>query len=228
MAVTPSNWARLRYQLKKEMSLELPLLIPYYESLNQRVPILDPSGQTLDIPLDEVESLLSPSIFLLPNRPGAIVPIKRVHASNLLGGDRQLSMLISPEAILLKERVYFSDPRTGSILRKGTPVLFYESLRKGGQGCVTAIARIIRAELVSKDAANQELLRRGVLDKKGLKNICLAKTVVATTIDNIMLFKNPVPIARLRSLGAIDGTNLVTARPLSAEQAIQIVDEGTS
>jgi GNAT superfamily N-acetyltransferase len=228
VAVTPANWTRVRYQLKKEMGLELPLSIPYYESLKQRVSVIDPTGQTLTLPLDEIESLLSPSIFFLPNRPGAIVPIKRVHAANLLGGDTQLSMLVSPEAVLLTERVYFSDPRTANILRKGTPVLFYESLRKGGRGCVTATARIIRSEIVSKDGANQDLLRRGVLDKKGLRNICLAKTVVATTIDNIMLFKKPVLIARLRSLGAIDGTNLVTARALSAERIIQIVDEGTS
>jgi len=228
IAVTPANWARVRYQLKKEMGLELPLSIPYYESLKQPVSVIDPTGQTLNVALDEMESLLSPSIFFLPNRPGVIVPIRRVHAANLLGGDSQLSMLVSPEAVLLRERVYFSDPRTANILRKGTPVLFYESLRKGGRGCVTATARIIRAEIVSKEGANQDLMRRGVLDKKGLKNISLAKTAVATTIDNIMLFKKPVGIARLRFLGAIDGTNLVTARALNAEQTIQIVEEGTS
>ena len=135
-------------------------------------------------------------------------------------------LLASPEAVLLRERVYFSHPRTAGVLVKGSPVLFYESGRKGGSASVTAVARIVRAELVSKDGANQELLRRGVLDKKILKNICLADTVVATTIDNIMSFRNPVALERLRALNAIDGANLVTARSIRAEQVIQIVNEG--
>jgi hypothetical protein len=154
------------------------------------------------------------------------VPIRRIYAADLIGGAKQLSLLASPEAVLLRERVYFSHPRTAGVLTKGIPILFYESARKGGSASVTAAARIVRAELVSKDGANQELLRRGVLDRKILKNICLADTVVATTIDNIMILSNPVVLERLRVLGAIDGANLVTARHLRAEQVIQIIDEG--
>jgi hypothetical protein len=127
---------------------------------------------------------------------------------------------------LLRERVYFSHPRTAGVFAKGIPILFYESGRKGGSASVTAAARVVRTELVSKDGANQELLRRGVLDRKILKKICLADTVAATTIDNIMIFGNPVRLERLRSLRAIDGANLVTARPLEAELLIRIIDEG--
>lgn len=112
------------------------------------------------------------------------------------------------------------------MLTSGTAVLFYESARKGGRASVIAAARIVRTELMSKDRANHELLRRGVLDKKILKNICLAVSVIATTIDNIMLFERPVALERLRCLGAIDGANLVTARPLKPDQMIQIIEEG--
>ncbi len=226
IGVTPTNWARVCHELKKGMGVELPASIPRYKSLEQMVSIIGPTGQLLNLPLWEIESLLSPAIFFLPDRAAVIVPIRKVHAANLIGGDKQLSILPSPEAVLLRERIYFSNPRTAGVLTKGTPILFYESSRKGGRASATAAARIVRAELVSKDGANQELLRRGVLDKKGLKNICLAQTVVATTIDNIMLFKNPVPFTRLRSLGAVDGANLVTARLLNSEQVIQIVEEG--
>jgi GNAT superfamily N-acetyltransferase len=224
--VTIKNWACICQQLKRGMGLELPDSIPSYRSLEQTILIKGPTGQTVDVPLLEVESLLSPALFCLPGRAGAIVPIRRVYAADLIGGAKQLSLLASPEAVLLRERVYFSHPRTAGVLTKGIPILFYESARKGGSASVTAAARVVRAELVSKDGANQELLRRGVLDKKILKNICLSDTVVATTIDNIMIFRNPVRLERLRTLSAIDGANLVTARPLRADQLIQIIDEG--
>ena len=224
--VTAKNWVSLRQQLKKGMGLELPDSIPSFDSVRQPLPIKGPMGQTLNVPLEELETLLSPAIFFLPGRPAAIVPIRRVYAADLIGGARQLSMLEGPEAVLLRERVYFSDPRTAGVLTRGIPILFYESAYKGGSASVTAAARIVRVELVSKEGANQELLRRGVLDKKSLKNICLADTVVATTIDNRMIFRNPIGLKRLRTLGAVGGANLVTSRPLLAEQVIQIVDEG--
>jgi hypothetical protein len=224
--VTSKNWASVCQQLKKGMGLELPDLIPTYHSLQQTILIKGPTGHTVKVPLLEIESLLSPALFCLPGRSGAIVPIRRVYAADLIGRAKQLSLLASPEAILLRERVYFSHPRTARVLTKGIPILFYESGRKGGSASVMAAARVVRVELVSKDGANQELLRRGVLDKKILKNICLADTVVATTIDNIMILSNPVVLERLRALGAIDGANLVTARQLRAEQVIQIIDEG--
>jgi GNAT superfamily N-acetyltransferase len=225
-AVTAKNWAAISQQLRKGMALELPDSIPTYHSLKQTIPIKGPTGQEVSIPLEELEILLSPALFCLPGRSGAIVPIRRVYAADLIGGAKQLSLLASPEAVLLRERVYFSHPRTAGVLTKGIPILFYESARKGGRASAVAAARIVRAEVVSKDGANQELLRRGVLDRKILKNICLADSVVATTIDNIMIFRNPVRLERLRTIRAVDGANLVTARPLHAEQLIQIIEEG--
>jgi len=208
------------------MNIGLPEAAPIYQSPTQSVRIQSPAGQTLALPLDEVETLLSPTIFVLPGRPGAIVPIRRVHAADLVGGSRQLGLLASPEAVFLRERVYFSNPRTAGVLTNGTALIFYESARKGGRASAIAAARVVRAELMSKDRANHELLRRGVLDRKVLKGICLANSVIATTIDNIMLFENPIGLERLRFIGAIDGANLVTARALKPEQMIQIIEEG--
>jgi len=224
--VTSKNWAWVRQQLKKGMNLELPESIPLFHSSEQTILIKGPTGQQVNIPLRELEILLSPTLFCLPGRPGAIVPIRRVYAADLIGGARQRSMLALPEAVLLRERVYFSHPRTAGIFTKGVPILFYESARNGGSASVTATARVVRTELVPRDGANEELFRRGVLDKSILKKICLANTTVATTIDSIMLLSNPVRLARLRDLGAIDGANLVTARPLNSEQVTQIIDEG--
>jgi hypothetical protein len=223
--VTAKTWTWVTQQLKKGMGLELPGSMPLYQSIEQTVPINGPTGQ-VNIPLEELETLFSPAILFLPGRSGVIVPIRRVYAADLIGGAKQLSLLAGSQAVLLRERVYFSDPRTARILTKGIPILFYESARNGGSASVTAIARVARTELISRDGANQELFRRGVLDKKILMKMCLAKMFLATTIDNIMILKNPVGLQRLRALGAIDGANLVTARPLRPEQVIQIVDEG--
>jgi len=224
--VTAKTWSWAGQQLKKGMGLELPDSIPSYHSIGQTVPIKGPTGHVVNVPLEELETLLSPAILFLPGRSGAIVPIRRVYAADLIGGAKQLSLLAGPEAVLLRERVYFSHPRTAGVLTKGIPILFYESARHGGSASVTATARVVRAELVPRDGANQELFRRGVLDKRILKKMCLARTFLATTIDNIMILRNPVGLERLRALGAVDGANLVTARPLRAEQGIQIIDEG--
>jgi GNAT superfamily N-acetyltransferase/predicted nucleic acid-binding protein len=225
-AVTAKNWAIVCQQLKKGMGLELPDSIPPYHSLEQTIPIKGATGQTLYVPLERLESFFSPAIFCLPGRSGAIVPIRSVFAADLIGGAKQLSLLASPEAVLLRERVYFSHPRTAGVLKKGIPILFYESERNRGSASVTAAARIVRVELISKDGANPELFRHGVLDKITLKNISLAETAAATTIDNIMILRNPVSLRRLRLLGAVDRANLVTARSLRAEQVVQIIDEG--
>jgi GNAT superfamily N-acetyltransferase/predicted nucleic acid-binding protein len=225
-AVTGKNWRGVCQQLKAGMRLELPSSIPTFQSLQQNITVKGPTGQVADVPLFELETLISPSLFLLPKRSGAIVPIRRIFAADLIGGGRQLSLLAGPEAVLLRERVYFSHPRTAAVLTRGTPIIFYESGRKGGSASATAVARVVRGELISKDGATHEMFRRGVLDKKMLRNICLADKFAATTIDNIMTFRAPVRLDRLRSIGAIDGANLVTARSLRADQIIQIVEEG--
>jgi len=225
-AVTAESWSAVREELRRRTGLGLPSTVPRFESNDQLIRIVSPGGQSIAVTVEELETLLSPAIFFLPGRDGAIVPIRRVYAADLLGGAKQLSLLMAPEAVLLRERIYFSNPRTAGVLKNGTPILFYESAHKGGSGSVIAAARVIRAEHVSKEGANRELLRRGVLDRKMLGDICLAKKVVAATIDNIMLLKNQVKFGRLRQLGAIDGANLITSRTLSANLLIQIVEEG--
>jgi len=225
-SVTSKNWVNVRQQLKTGMNLELPDSMPTFQSIRQTFAIRTPTGQIVHLSLLELETLLSPALFILTGRVGAIVPIRRVYAADLIGGGRQLQLLAGPEAVLLRERTYFSHPRTAGVFTKGIPVVFYESARAGGCASAIAVARVARVEIVSKNSASTELLRRGVIDRKILKNICLADTVVATTIDSIMTFRAPVRLERLRSMGAVDGANLVTARPLRAERLVQILEEG--
>ena len=223
--LTDRNWTTIRERLRRGTGLELSPSIPPFGSLQQAIQVREPSGQTSDVPLEDIEALFSPAIFLLPGRDAAIVPIRRLYADDLIGTARQLRLQSSPEAVMLSERVYFSSRRTASVLRKGTPILFYESAGSGGSGSVIAVARVSRTELVSKERSGA-LLRRGVLDRRELDRICSGKTVVASTIDNIMPFRHPVPLTRLRAVGAADGANFVTARPIRSQQLTQIVEEG--
>jgi GNAT superfamily N-acetyltransferase/predicted nucleic acid-binding protein len=227
-AVTPQNWKTVAEQLRRGMDVDLPSQMPPFQSFEQPLEIGSPAGERVTIPLEHLETLLSPIVFLLPGRPGVIAPIRRVYASELIGGDKQRSLLAAPEASLLHERIYFSGPRTGAVLKKGLPLLFYESARKGGSASVIAVARIIKTELLSKELAIKDLSRRGVLDKKSLRNISLSRTLLATTIDNIMRFRCPIGLSRLRALDVMDGANLVTARQLEPFQVMQLVEEGFS
>jgi GNAT superfamily N-acetyltransferase/predicted nucleic acid-binding protein len=88
--LTPGNWSVVSQQLKKGMGIGLPAKMPSFQSQGQSIPVDSPTGQILNVPLREIETLLSPAIFLLPGRSGAIVPIKRVFAADLIGGANRL------------------------------------------------------------------------------------------------------------------------------------------
>lgn len=220
------SWGDIRRSLTFLASAELPMAIPAYAGPDQRISIKTSSGHTKDIPLQELETLLSPALILLPGRPGTIAPIRRVFADDLLGTAEQFSLLAPPEAVLLKERVYYSTPRAASILAPGTPILFYESSDGGGRKCIVAIGRATESHVLTSDKVNSDTKRRGVLDTEALRHIGRSETKLVTAFDNIMAFKNPVPLDKLREIGCVDGANFVTATCIEPHHLIRIVNEG--
>lgn len=110
----------------------------------------------------------------------------------------------------------------------GTPLLFYESGGGGGRASVTAVARITGSEVHSKAEVSAELLRHGVLDSRDLVDLMGSDFVAVTTFDNVMAFERPVRLERLRQIGCVDGSNLVTAKPITHEQLVAILEEGFS
>jgi len=135
-------------------------------------------------------------------------------------------MLAPPEAIWRRERVYISAPRTIGRMMPGTPMLFYESLKGNGRGCINAIARITDSRVVSKADALGKVQQRGVLNNRTLEMRSMGHDVTETSFDNIFVFSSPVPLKRLRELGCADGSNLISARPISFDKLIQVVREG--
>ncbi len=224
--VDKSSWEHTRKSITSLIGANLPKEIPPFTGTNQAITIEKPTGQQEIISLQELETLISPAHVLLPGRSGAIVPIKRVFADELLGTSEQLTLLTPTEAVFLKERVYYSSPRAASILTPGTPILFYESSKGGGRMSVVAIARVIRSYLATPDQLNSDTERKGVLDKSTLEHFGRSRTKLVTVFDNVMKFRKPVSLNRLREIGCADGANFVTAKRLQPGELSMVVNEG--
>jgi len=219
------NWLAVRQSLLSAGSLSLPKDIPSYEAAIKKI-YLNTGRREIAIPLPALEQALSPTLLLLPGRDGVIVPIKEHFCRDLFGASPQLSLLAPPEAILRRERVYISAPRTLKRLKPGSLIVFYESLKGNGRGCAIAIARITGSRVVAKADALDTVARRGVLNHRSLENRSVTQEVTETSFDNIFVFRNPVPLERLRKLGCVDGANLVTAKAISFKALTRIVEEG--
>jgi hypothetical protein len=219
-------WSKVCQQLNSLSGIQLPPKMPSSEREWGSFNVGTSKGQTLDVSLFDLENLLAPVLFLFSCREGAIVPIRRAFANDLFGNFRQGFLLTLPEAILFRERAYFSSPRTLSVLSPGKVLMFYESGKDKGQAAVIAVARIVSASLVSKDEVEPMVVRRGVLETNALSRLSATGKIAATTFDNIMLMEQPVGLDRLRQIGCVDGANLVTARKISADHMLAILKDG--
>jgi GNAT superfamily N-acetyltransferase len=224
--VTHDNWSFVRTRIQKIARVVLPESMPEYEGDSTSLTIGTPRGDVIRSPLAELETLLGPVLFLLPSRSGAIVPIRRRFAEELFDSSPQRSLLPRQEAALFTERVYYSDPKTVSILKAGMPILFYESMRDKGRGTVFACGRIVRVELRTSEEVTNDLERRGVLSAKIMRAMRYSGQVAITFFDNITKLKNPVEWQVLRQMHCIDRANLVTARTLRADQLYNLLTAG--
>lgn len=223
--ISAANWASIRQSLDSVASLAMPSRVPTFVTPNPNV-LVNTGKREVEIPLFDIERFLAPVLFLFSFRGGVIVPIQEQYARELLGSSPQLSIFAPPEAILRRERVYISAPRALRLMVPGTPILFYESLDGKGRGGVIALARITDSRVVSKVEALNKVKRRGVLDDRTMEQRSVSEVVAETTFDNTFLFKTPVPLKRLRELGCVDGSNLVSARSISFDKLSQVVKEG--
>jgi GNAT superfamily N-acetyltransferase len=224
-AINSRTWDAFVSEAAKTAGLGLPTHIPKFSAGDQPISLRNANEATLKIPLTTLETLLSPVLFLLPGRPGVLVPIRRRYVNDLLGGCPQMSFLCPPEARLLHERVYFSSPRNEKKLTPGTPILFYESGQDGGRACVIAVARVLRSERVLKSALQPKVVRRGVLGSENIQRLTSTPTVAATSFDNIISFRRAVPLPYLRQIGLV---HFRTAQSLSHDQLSAILEEGTT
>jgi len=224
--VTKTNWISTRNSLKRTAGLTLPEEIPEFRTCTDLIEISTPTGNPALISLEDLETLLSPVLLLLPGRTCAVVPIRARFASDLFGNSPQIPLLHSPEARFLREKVYFSDPKTCPLLQRGTLMLFYESGKEHGRSSLFAAARVIRTDLVPKEGVFKEILRRGVLTEEKLRRMGRSEFSAATIFDNILHFRNPISFKRMQELGFKDPANLITTRSVSDEVFELMVHEG--
>jgi hypothetical protein len=224
--VTVAAWSSIRSSLENICGLVLPQESPTWGKPSDTVEIIAPAGNRIAVTLDDLETFLSPVLLLIPGRPSSIVPIRARFAADLFGNPLQPKLLHSPEATFLRERVYFSDPKTSPLLQKGRVIFFYESGKDKGRSSIVAAARVTRTDLLVKEGVISELLRRGVLSEQKIKRMGRSRFSAATIFDNIFHFRTPVSRKRLGELGFKDPVNLITTKSFSDSFFESIIEEG--
>ena len=125
--VTESSWTGIAKQTRRRTGLRLPEAPPTAGAVKSGLEIQSPDGRAMIVRLPALEEALGPTLLIWPTRGGVIVPITRAYADDLLGTSDQLSLFGSPEAAFVTRRTYFNSPRTATLMRPGSPILFYKN-----------------------------------------------------------------------------------------------------
>lgn len=224
--VDEASWPSVRRLLETETDMRFAKNLSSIVDGELRVNFQSKAGEDLLINLFDLETFLSPTSFFLHNRAGALSPIRRVYADDLLGTGDQSSLLPRPQAGILHERTYFSDPRTERLLSRGTPIIFYESSKGNGRSAAIALARITSTVVVPKSQITSTLLSSGVVTEEDISSLSSGELIAVTTVDNVLKLNRPVPLAVLRELQCIDASNLVTSRSVTSFQLQEILNRG--
>lgn len=226
--VTPSNWAATAAELSTLAQLKLPSNCPPFKGIDQQIEILCPDGNRRYVRLQEVETSLAPAIFCLPGRPAVITPIQKDFAHQLLENSPQGTFLPHARAAQFTERHYFSAERTLKFFSRGTLMLFYESGKGRGAAAIVAIGRVQRAFLKQDGSIDQSDFEPSVLNSQTLASIGASKAKTVTAFDNLIVLPKPVPLSSLKKIGCGEPYQLITTRPITAEQLSKILSEALS
>jgi GNAT superfamily N-acetyltransferase/predicted nucleic acid-binding protein len=221
-AVTRSNWNNVRLSVERLARLTLQEKHPNYDKPTANVKT--PEGTSTFISLFDLETLLSPSLLAMPKRKAVIAPITKDFASALLGTSDQYSLLEVPEAQFLSRRTYFNTIRASRVMIRDAAIAFYESRRSKGRGAIVAIGRIV--DVISAPIEDiPEIMHRAAVVAEP-KSLTKSTRVLVTQFDNLLPLKIPVTIEKLRGLGCVSKSNLVSATSISATQLEKIVLAG--
>ena len=225
--ITKANWREFRKEFLNNTNIDLPQFIPSVKMSSSGTSIIQATkaGRSYDAELFKLETVLSPSLVMLPKRTGVIISIAPAYAEKLLSRSEGLLPFALPEEALLRvEKVYFRKPSHTKMLSAGTPITFYESGPKG-RG-VIGCARIVSVEVTTFDNALKLYRRHGVLDAKELVGqVDKNGNVQIIIFDNFKVFERPVTLKRLRELGCAKA-DMVSPEKLSYDQLFSIVHEG--
>ena len=224
--VDAASWPSVRKNLQVTADMRISEDFAAIADEELRIHFQNQNGTDFIIDLFDLETNLSPTMFLLSGRNAVLVPIRSSYADDLLGTADQGSLLPKPQAGLLHERTYFSSVRNERLFVKGTPIVFYESGKLGGRSAAVAVARVTSTVVIAKSQIDAPLLEGGVVDEEGIKDLSSSTQIAATTMDNVMKLRKPVPLKSLRGFGCVDKANLITSRPITSDQLQKIMTEG--
>lgn len=214
--ITIDNWGTIGTRLNDVSGVTWSGGMPRFGGPNMLIDFVSNSGQKFQLSLRDAERLFGPALFLFPQRTGTLVPIRRRYAEHLFMGAPQMALFARQGAALAAERVYFRSPSRSGLFSVGSVVVFYESLPDGGRGAAITAGVVVSNRLVWAETLPERVFRKGVLDRDTVGAMSHNGLVSVLHFDNILALPDPVPLSRLRVLGAIDGANLVAPRRLEA------------
>lgn len=224
--ITPASWGKVRSDLQTLAGLIFADALPEFRSADVVVPFESANGGSCSISFYDLETALSPTVMVLPGRNAALVPIHAGFAEELLDTSHQMSLMGVSGARLFHERTYISAKKNARLLRKGAVIVFYESGRGNGRACAIAVGRVLHSAIIGKQELAATENRHIVLGPEQIGEITKYEDAAATTFDNVIEFRIPVPLNTLRTIGCIDGANLVSAKNITQKQLASIVNEG--
>ncbi|WP_421850880.1 GNAT family N-acetyltransferase [Novosphingobium sp.] len=224
--LTIANWADCAAETRRRTGFVLPAKMPTTPLDDTEISLISPGGQVHGYPASQLTDLLSPAIVTWPGISGAIVPIAKTYADELLGTAPQhtFAFMEAKDAAFLARRGYVSAPRNVTLMPVDGPILFYESRRTGGRGAVVAVGRIVDRTLQPKAEISTESQRRLVVDD--VDAFSATDDVLITSFDNLLTLPTPVPLRYLKSIGAAGKANLISAVSLPSEKITQILTQG--
>jgi hypothetical protein len=223
--VFAQNWTDCRSSLAAFANLKLDPEWPSFRQIDQQLAFIAPNADRCHVPLEKLETLLSPALICLPGRPAVITPIEYKYAQRLLGHSRQATWLPESSSNLFNERHFISGRNPYRYLTRGTLVVFYESHPPRGKGEVIAIARVRRSYLKSAQSLEASDFTRSVLTGETISDIGSSDMKTVTVFDNLFSMPHPIPLERLQSLGCGRPSDLITTRPINDTQLQAILAE---
>lgn len=224
--VDKTSWPSLRALLEVEADMRFAEDFAAIVDDELRIQFRNQAGTEFLIDLFDLETILAPTLFVLPRRDAVLAPIRAIYADDLLDTGEQRSLLPKPQASILHERTYFSYFRNERLLSRGTPIVFYESGKANGRSAAIAVARITNSVVIPKSQIAATLLDGGVLAEEDIRNLSSGDLIAATTVDNVLKLRKPVSLKDLRELGCVDRSNLITSKPITLDQLEQILNKG--
>jgi GNAT superfamily N-acetyltransferase len=227
--ITSKSWPSAVSIIREKFGLVLPPQAPNFGNIDQSITISTTAEKHAVIKIKSIEDFLSPTILALPDRPSVIVPIWPIFAEALFQGTLQRDMLSGPRAGIVTQKCYLSDKKSLSRIPDHGIIVFYESAGQGksrGRSAAIALGRIQRRYLASETSASELAQLRGVLSDNDIQAMAKGQNLCVTEFDNLMRFRSPVALAKLKEIGCADGANLVTARSLDTTALIRLIDIG--